>query len=54
VLDEKSKSPLDVVDEKGFVDGVRVARKGSKATVLGKAVEYIRYVPRPVESPVAN
>lgn len=34
----------DVVDERGFVDGVKVARKGSKANVLGKAVEYIRYV----------
>jgi hypothetical protein len=32
----------DVVDERGFVDGVKVARKGSKANVLGKAVEYIR------------
>lgn len=34
----------DVVDERGFVDGVKVARKCSKANVLGKAVEYIRYV----------
>ncbi|EPQ53596.1 hypothetical protein GLOTRDRAFT_139779 [Gloeophyllum trabeum ATCC 11539] len=32
----------DVVDERGFVDGVRVARKTSKASILGKAVEYIR------------
>ncbi|TDL19590.1 hypothetical protein BD410DRAFT_841948 [Rickenella mellea] len=32
----------DVVDERGYVDGVKVARKGSKANVLGKAVEYIR------------
>jgi hypothetical protein len=32
----------DEVDERGFVDGVKVARKGSKANVLGKAVEYIR------------
>ncbi|KAG6917610.1 hypothetical protein DXG01_001841 [Tephrocybe rancida] len=32
----------DVVDERGFVDGVKVARKCSKANVLGKAVEYIR------------
>ncbi|KAJ7243710.1 hypothetical protein C8J57DRAFT_1365616 [Mycena rebaudengoi] len=32
----------DVVDSRGFVDGVKLARKCSKATVLGKAVEYIR------------
>ncbi|KAG6815805.1 hypothetical protein H0H87_011204 [Tephrocybe sp. NHM501043] len=32
----------DVIDERGFVDGVKVARKCSKANVLGKAVEYIR------------
>ncbi|KIY73822.1 hypothetical protein CYLTODRAFT_439501 [Cylindrobasidium torrendii FP15055 ss-10] len=31
----------DLIDERGFVDGVRVARKCSKANVLGKAVEYI-------------
>ncbi|KAG6877357.1 hypothetical protein C0992_010191 [Termitomyces sp. T32_za158] len=35
-----------VVDERGFVDGVRVARKCSKANVLGKAVEYIRVLKR--------
>ena len=34
----------DVVDERGFVDGVKVARKMSKANVLGKATEYIRCV----------
>ena len=33
---------VDVVDERGFIDGVKVARKCSKANVLGKAVEYIR------------
>ncbi|TFK41466.1 hypothetical protein BDQ12DRAFT_733008 [Crucibulum laeve] len=33
---------VDVIDERGFVDGVKVARKCSKANVLGKAVEYIR------------
>lgn len=38
---------VDTVDERGFVDGVKVARKGSKANVLGKAVEYIRYVQIP-------
>ncbi|KAI0084767.1 hypothetical protein BDY19DRAFT_997497 [Irpex rosettiformis] len=32
----------DRVDERGFVDGVKVARKMSKANVLGKATEYIR------------
>ncbi|KAF7336058.1 BHLH domain-containing protein [Mycena sanguinolenta] len=29
----------DIVDARGFVDGVKVARKCSKANVLGKAVE---------------
>jgi hypothetical protein len=43
VLEDKSRNSMDVVDERGFVDGVKVARKGSKANVLGKAVEYIRY-----------
>ncbi|TFK41477.1 hypothetical protein BDQ12DRAFT_720328 [Crucibulum laeve] len=33
---------VHVIDERGFVDGVKVARKWSKANVLGKAVEYIR------------
>lgn len=32
----------DVVNERGFVDGVKVARKISKANVLGKAAEYIQ------------
>jgi hypothetical protein len=32
----------DIVDERGFVDGVKVARKISKANVLGKATEYIQ------------
>ncbi|KAK0204097.1 hypothetical protein DFS33DRAFT_859757 [Desarmillaria ectypa] len=32
----------DIIDERGYVDGVKVARKCSKANVLGKAVEYIR------------
>ena len=31
----------DIIDERGFVDGVKVARKISKANVLGKAAEYI-------------
>ncbi|KAF8237371.1 hypothetical protein L208DRAFT_1375635 [Tricholoma matsutake] len=33
---------IDIIDERGFVDGVKIARKCSKANVLGKAVEYIR------------
>jgi len=41
---KEKKSGVDVVDERGFVDGVKVARKVSKANVLGKAVEYIRCV----------
>ncbi|EKM56498.1 uncharacterized protein PHACADRAFT_253666 [Phanerochaete carnosa HHB-10118-sp] len=32
----------DIVDSRGFVDGVKVARKMSKANILGKATEYIR------------
>jgi len=41
---EKPDKPVwnDVVDERGFVDGVKVARKISKANVLGKAAEYIQ------------
>ncbi|KII91270.1 hypothetical protein PLICRDRAFT_51441 [Plicaturopsis crispa FD-325 SS-3] len=45
VLEDRSKGKPDadnMVDDRGFVDGVKVARKGSKANVLGKAVEYIR------------
>lgn len=47
VLEMKNGAPNvynDHVDERGFVDGVKVARKMSKANVLGKATEYIRYV----------
>ncbi len=32
----------DVIDERGYVDGVKVPRKCGKANILGKAVEYIR------------
>ncbi|KXN81881.1 D-amino-acid oxidase [Leucoagaricus sp. SymC.cos] len=39
-------SEVDVIDERGYVDGVKVARKCSKANVLGKAVEYIRVLKR--------
>ncbi|KAG6810565.1 hypothetical protein H0H92_011321 [Tricholoma furcatifolium] len=40
------KAGEDVVDERGYIDGVKVARKCSKANVLGKAVEYIRVLKR--------
>ena len=42
--EEKPEKPTlnDIVDERGFVDGVKVARKISKANVLGKAAEYIQ------------
>jgi hypothetical protein len=44
-LEEKLERPTwdDIVDERGIVDGVKVARKISKANVLGKATEYIQY-----------
>ena len=42
IIDSEDGSVMDVIDERGFVDGVKVARKCSKANVLGKAVEYIR------------
>lgn len=42
VLDQNTTLEGDVVDDRGYIDGVKVARKGSKANVLGKAVEYIR------------
>ncbi|KAI1797965.1 hypothetical protein LXA43DRAFT_420 [Ganoderma leucocontextum] len=45
VLEAKACQPTpwnDVVDTRGFVDGVKVARKMSKANILGKATEYIR------------
>jgi hypothetical protein len=42
--EEKPERPgwNDMVDERGLVDGVKVARKISKANVLGKAAEYIQ------------
>lgn len=44
-LKNGASSPYnDIVDSRGFVDGVKVARKMSKANILGKATEYIRYV----------
>ena len=42
VLDQNYKNDEYKVDDRGYIDGVKVARKGSKANVLGKAVEYIR------------
>jgi hypothetical protein len=41
---EKSEKPTwnDIVDERRFIDGVKVACKISKANVLGKATEYIQ------------
>ncbi|KAJ7708575.1 hypothetical protein B0H16DRAFT_1262181, partial [Mycena metata] len=36
-----ASDPQDHIDARGFVDGVKVARKCSKANVLGKAIEYI-------------
>ena len=42
IIDSEDRRVVDVIDERGFEDGVKVARKCSKANVLGKAVEYIR------------
>ncbi|KAJ7713223.1 hypothetical protein B0H16DRAFT_1811001 [Mycena metata] len=36
-----ASDPEDHIDARGFVDGVKIARKRSKANVLGQAVEYI-------------
>lgn len=33
-----------MVNERGYVDGVKAAKKNSKGVVLGKAVEYIKRV----------
>jgi hypothetical protein len=43
-LNGKDTTLNDTVDERGFVDGVKVGRKMSKANILGKATEYIRFV----------
>lgn len=43
-MNGKDTSPNDTVDGRGFVDGVKVGRKMSKANILGKATEYIRFV----------
>ena len=42
IIDSEDGRVVDVIDERGFEDGAKVARKCSKANVLGKAVEYIR------------
>ena len=39
IPDSEDGTVIDVIDERGFVDGVKVARKCSKASVLGKPVE---------------
>lgn len=39
-----ARFPQDALDERGFVDGVKAARKASKASILGKAAEYIQCV----------
>jgi Helix-loop-helix DNA-binding domain len=44
ILDKDMLAPtnvVDVVDGRGYVDGVKVAKKSSKSTILGKATEYI-------------
>lgn len=52
-LDKGYKPPSgipDILDENGYVDGVKVARKISKATIMSKAREYIMYALIPVFS----
>ncbi len=39
---EKDRFPEEKVDERGYVDGVKAARKASKGSILGKAADYIR------------
>ena len=52
-LNGKDTGPNDTVDERGFVDGVKVGRKMSKANILGKATEYIRFVlAHPTQTPL--
>ncbi|VDC01034.1 unnamed protein product [Peniophora sp. CBMAI 1063] len=41
-----TEEPADLLDARGYADGVKVARKVSKANVLGKAAEYIRVLKR--------
>ena len=42
IIDSEDRRVGNVIDERGFEDGAKVARKCSKANVLGKAVEYIQ------------
>lgn len=53
-LNGKDTSLNDIVDERGFVDGVKVGRKMSKANILGKATEYIRFVSALFNSDLLN
>ncbi|KAG8216494.1 hypothetical protein J3R82DRAFT_6607 [Butyriboletus roseoflavus] len=46
VINTNNRNDEYKVDDRGYIDGVKVARKGSKANVLGKAVEYIRVLKR--------
>lgn len=39
---DKTQFPDEKVDERGYVDGVKAARKASKGNILGKAAEYIQ------------
>lgn len=39
---DKAQFPDEKVDERGYVDGVKAARKASKGNILGKAAEYIQ------------
>lgn len=44
VLDKNIPTPTglpDIIDDRGYVDGVKAAKKNSKSTILGKATEYI-------------
>jgi hypothetical protein len=41
---EADKFPEDKIDARGYVDGVKAARKASKGSILGKAAEYIGYL----------
>ncbi|KAF8317165.1 hypothetical protein DL93DRAFT_599622 [Clavulina sp. PMI_390] len=43
---ERDKFPDERADERGYVDGVKAARKASKGSILGKAAEYIGVLKR--------
>ena len=42
VLDQNYKSDDYKVDDCGYIDGIKVTIKASKANILGKAMEYIQ------------